>query len=276
MWGRAKQPAVLSHDISALRPAAWRARALRLVLVLLAIASLAAAAYTARGPETRENTLLPKGTTGVVVLDLSLSINDDDYFAVRRVLRRLVAEDARTGLVVFSDVPYELLPPGTPAKEVLPMLRLLVPPNQGPVVNPWTRAFRAGTRVSGALELARGMLERDGVDNGAVLLVSDLETAPDDVQRLAETVDRFKRSTIDLRAVPLGASSESRLIFEGLLREDAFQPTGSGVEPTLGGGLSGRSLPAALLALGGLLFLVLALHELFAARLALPRPETAT
>ena len=78
-----------------------------------------------------------------MVLDLSLSITDDDYVRIRRTLRRLIAEDATIGLAVFSDVPYELLPPGTPASELKPVLRLLVAPRLGPVRNPWTQTFRA-------------------------------------------------------------------------------------------------------------------------------------
>ena len=61
------------------------------------------------------------------------------------------------------------------------MLRLLIAPRLGPVMNPWTQTFSAGTRISSALELAKSMLERDEVDKGSILLVSDLETAPDDV-----------------------------------------------------------------------------------------------
>jgi len=275
MWGRWGPPAVPSHDVAQLRPGIRRAGAFRIALVTVALVLLGAAAQSARGLETRERGLLPEGTTGVVVLDLSLSIANEDYFAVRRALRRLVAEDARIGLVVFSDVPYELFPPGTPARELVPMLRLLVPPSLGPVINPWTTTFRAGTRVSAALELAAAMLERDQVAGGAILLVSDLETAPDDVPQLADTVNRLRRSSIDLRVVPLAASSEARLIFEGLLEEGAFEPTGSTAEPAADPGVSGRKLPAALLALAALLFLALALHERFAGRLALPRPEGA-
>ncbi len=64
-----------------------------------------------------------------------------DYVTIRRTLRRLVAEEASIGLVVFSDVPYELLPPGTPAAELRPLLRLLIAPRLGPVQNPWTQTF---------------------------------------------------------------------------------------------------------------------------------------
>ena len=141
---------------------------------------------------------------------------------MRRALRRLIAEDASIGLVVFSDVAYELLPPGTPASEMRPMLRLLIPPRLGTPVNPWTQTFRAGTRISAALELARGMLERDDVKAGSILLVSDLETAPDDVPAVASTVDALRRSSIELRVFALAPSNDARVIFEGFLDEGAF------------------------------------------------------
>ena len=183
MWSRlrAARSVVDTHDANAFPAAAWRARILRVVLGSAAVALVIASAASARELETREPGLIPSGTTGVVVVDLSLSIADEDYEAVRRAFRRLVAENASIGLVVFSDVAYELLPPGTPASELRPMLRLLVAPRLGPPVNPWTQTFRAGTKISSSLELARRMLERDGVRSGSILLVSDLETAPDDV-----------------------------------------------------------------------------------------------
>ena len=50
------------------------------------------------------------------------------------------------------------------------------------------------------------MLERDEVDDGSILLVSDLETAPDDVPALArDDREPASRADIRLRVVPLGA-----------------------------------------------------------------------
>ena len=264
---------VSSHDVGVLRGPVRRTLGIRLVLVVGALVLLAAAAASASNLETRERGLLPSGTVGVVVVDLSLSIADEDYLVVRRALRRLVAEDASIGLVVFSDVAYELLPPGTPASELRPMLRLLADPEIGPPVNPWSQSFRAGTRISTALELAKEMLERDGVENGSILLVSDLETAPDDVPQLARTVAGLKRSSISLRVVPLAPSSDARLIFAGLLDEDAFAvPLGSDAERLPLASEARSRLPVGLLVLGGFLFVVLAAHERFGGRLALPRP----
>ncbi len=281
MWSRPslirrRRPAAVdSHDVRALRRVAVRTRILRLSLVLAALVLLAAAAASARGLDTRERGLLPPGSTGVVVVDLSLSIANEDYTIVRSALRRLIAEDAPVGLVVFSDVPYELLPPGTPASEMKPMLRLLVPPDLGPIVNPWSQAFRAGTRISAALELAKDLLERDGVTNGSVLLVSDLETAPDDIPQLAQTIDDLRRSSIDLRVFPLAPSSEAVQLFAGLLEDEAFAAPVSSSDPRPVASEARSRVPVALLVLGGLVFLALALHERFGGRLGFPRPEGA-
>lgn len=264
-----------SHDVRAFPLAVWRTRLLRFVFAAGSMGLLAAAAASASNLDTREQALIPSETTGVVVVDLSLSIADEDYNVVRGALGRLIAEDASIGLVVFSDVAYELLPPGTPASALRPMLRLLVPPRLGPPVNPWAQTFRAGTRISSALALARGMLERDRVENGSILLISDLETAPEDVPPLARTVEGLRDSSIELRVFGLAPSSFALQLFAGLLEEDAFAaPISSETEVPVTSEAGGQT-PVALLVLGCLLFLALALHERFAGRLALPRAEVA-
>jgi hypothetical protein len=262
-----------THDVEALRRPSLRTRIVRGVLVLAAVGLLTAAAATASNLETREEGLLPAGSIGVVVIDLSLSISDEDYHVVRGALRQLVEENAPIGLVVFSDVAYELLPPGTPASEMRPMLRLLVPPDLGPPITPWTETFRAGTRVSNALELARAMLERDEVRKGSILLVSDLETAPDDVPPLARVVDGLRRSSIELKVVGLAPSSDARTIFEGLLQDDAFAAPLDAENPLESASEASSDLPTTLLVLGALLFATLALHERFGGRLTVPRPR---
>jgi hypothetical protein len=266
-------PAVDSHDVGVLRPVVNRTTLLRLALAGGAVALVLAAVAAARDPATTERALIPPDRVGVVVLDLSLSITDDDYTAIRRTLRRLVADEATIGLVVFSDIPYELLPPGTPASELRPLLRLLVAPRLGSAQNPWTQTFRAGTRISVALELARSTLERDHVANGSVLLVSDLETAPDDVPALAQTIANLDRAGIDLRVVPLAPSSDAVNLFSGLLEGDALAGfSQQATDPNRpDAGSAGVGLPVALLVLGALVFLALAAHERFAGRLALPR-----
>lgn len=264
-----------THDVGAFRSVVGRTGLIRLALAGGALALVLAAAAAARDPATTERALIPQDRVGVVVLDLSLSITDEDYTVIRRTLRRLVAEEASIGLVVFSDVPYELLPPGTPAAELEPLLRLLVAPRLGPVQNPWTQTFRAGTRISVALELARSMLERDEVVTGSILLVSDLETAPEDVPALSRTIVGLDRDDIELRVVPLAPSSDAVSLFAGSIDEDALAGFGQERQSTeqADAGAAGVKMPVTLLVLGLLAFALLAAHERFSGRLALPRPR---
>ena len=268
-------PVVDSPDAGAFGAAFRRTRLLRLALAGAAVVLLAAAAASAHGLDARERGLLPTGSTGVVVLDLSLSIGDESYRDLRRALRRLIETNAPVGLVVFSDIPYELLPPGSPAAELRSLLRLLVPAGSGAPVNPWTQTFRAGTQISAALELAREMLERDRVASGSILLVSDLQTAPDDVPALARTLQRLRSDAIAVRVVPLAASSDGRLLFEGALGEEVFSAPVR-AEPGRLRPLRSETrgaFPVGLLLLGGLWFAALAAHERFGGRLGLPGPK---
>jgi hypothetical protein len=271
---RRRRQAVSSYDLHALRWARRRTLALRVVLAGGAVALLGAAAASARGLDVRERSFLPPGSTGVVVIDVSLSIAEANYVDVRRTLRQLIRIDAPVGLVFFSDVPYELLPPGTPASELEPLLRVLQPSQSAaaPPINPWWDTFRAGTRISIALGLARDMLERDKVDDGFVVLVSDLETAPEDVQATTRVIQQLQRENVDLRIVPMSASGDSLRLYEGLLGPKAFSalPGSTGDERRFDSTL-GAGVPTGLLFLGALLFAVLALHEGLAGRLALPR-----
>jgi hypothetical protein len=269
MRTRSSGAVVHSHDAGALRVAALRTGFLRVVLVAAAVSLLALATWSARGSDvgTRE---LVQGSTAVVVVDLSLSISANDYKDIRRTVRRLIADGDRVGLVIFSDVAYELLPPRTAASELRPFLRLLVPSKAGPPVNPWSRSFSAGTQISGALELARDMLVRDGVEHGSVLLVSDLVTAPEDVPQLARTIRDLRQRSIPVRVVPLTPLKDGRTIVEGLLGKSAFIPPSrmAGPQPVRTG--TPAELPAGLLVLGALLLAVLAAHEHFVAALSLP------
>ena len=275
MWNR-PLPAVGTHDARSFRGASRRTLALRVLFGGGAALLLAAAVASTRNLDPRDRGLLPAGTTGVVVLDLSLSIVDDQSGVVRRTLQTLVDADAPVGLVVFSDSPYELLPPGTPSKELRPLIRMLTPNAQGKVVNPWSDAFRAGTRISSALELAQDMLVGDRVKDGSILLVSDLETAPDDVPETAKILQAITRSGTPVRLLALGPSSDARALFGGILGPGAFTPIADGpiraAEPP---DARRRPLPNTLFLLGLLFLVALAAHERYAGRLALPRAPRA-
>jgi hypothetical protein len=191
--GPSRRPAIDSHDAGSFGAAGRRTLALRVLFGGGAVVLLAAAVLQARQLDPRDRGLLPTGTSGVVVMDLSLSILDDQSGVVRRTLQALVDADTPVGVVIFSDVPYELMPPGSPARELKPIIRLLTPTGSGKVVSPWSDTFRAGTRISTALQLAQDMLEGDRVKEGSILLVSDLETAPDDVPETARVLRAIKR-----------------------------------------------------------------------------------
>ena len=272
------RPAVETHDAAGFRRSSLRTRIVRLVLAAAAVACVAAAAASARSGDVRVQSVLPTRSTGVIVLDLSLSIQDVDYTRLRGALKHLIAADAPVGLVIFSDAPYELLPPGTPAHELQPILRLLTPPGKGQPVNPWSDAFRGGTRISSALILARDMLVRDHIRNGSILLISDLETAPEDVEDFLNTIRGIRAKGIPLKIVTLSAGSEAVASVKAVAGAGAFAPpsayTGDpGVRhPITGGGVLSRTF----ILLGALCLVLLGLHERFAGRLGLPRMQGRT
>jgi hypothetical protein len=268
-WLAPKVHGIDSHDAMAFPGAALRTRILRLALAATAVALVCIAAWSSRHLEASQRGILRAGTTGVVVVDLSLSIEGEDYAILRRAFRELIAENASIGLVVFSDVAYELLPPGTPASHLRPLLRLLIPPRLGPPVNPWTQSFRGGTQISTALGLAEGMLKRDHVPAGSVLLLSDLETAPDDVPALARTIESLRASGIALNVIALGPTSEARLLFGSAIQDTPFVVAGSSEAETHTVRETTIGLPMTLLGLSTLLFVALAAHERYAGRLML-------
>jgi hypothetical protein len=270
-----RSPAVETYDAAAFRRPSLRTRLVRIVLATAAIASVAAAAASARGGDVRVQSVLPTGSTGIVVLDLSLSIQDVDYRRLRAALRHLIVADAPVGLVIFSDAPYELLPPGTPAHELQPILRLLTPPERGQPVNPWSDAFRGGTRISSALVLAKDMLDRDHVRNGSIVLISDLETAPEDVQALLQTLRGLRARGVPVKIVPLSAGREAVASVRAVAGSDAFAPPSAYTgDPGPRRAVSGGGvLPRGLIALGALCLVLLGAHERFAGCLGLPRVE---
>lgn len=269
---RRRSRVIPTPDAGALRRARIRTAVVRVALVALSVVLVGAAYLSARGLESRPDDLVPGGRSGVVVIDVSLSIVNQDYADVRGVLERLIRSGNPTGLVVFSDVSYELLPPRTPARELEPLLRFFTLDGENLPPNPWTPNFQAGTRISEALELAHDMLRRDGVSPASILLISDLETAPTDYSMLGRTLRELRDSDVTTRVAALSPSSDALTFFGGILGEEAFvdvvEPNAGEVKP-LEVSLRGET-PLVLLFASGLALLALALHEVLAGRLALP------
>lgn len=259
-------------DAPALRRAIERTDALRIALAALLLALVGALALLAGQARVRTLHLLPPGSTAIVALDLSASVSQDTYARIGATLSDLAASNGRYGVVVFSDTAYEALPPGTRAAELKPLVRYFTLPEQTTPgflptfpVNPWSRTFSAGTRISSGLELARQLALDTRRHKPGVILVSDLSDDPNDLRRVALTLLAYRRDGIPLRIVGLNPVPADEQFFRRLLGpdttiSDARLPQESSI-------LSGRGgIPWALGGLALALAAALALNELLLAR----------
>jgi hypothetical protein len=121
--------------------------------------------------------------------------------------------------------------------------------------------------------VAHDALVRANEPRGTILLVSDLDTAPDDVPRVAETMNTFRAEGVPFRIVALSPRADNLSLFQNLAGRNAFAPTIHGVAHGVGeteGALSGDT-PWSLICLAVLLLLALALNEHWCGRLPVPR-----
>jgi len=253
---------------------------LRLTLALVLVALLLAALFVAKRLEPPRTTFLPSDATGVVVLDLSQSVTDLNYRRIANTLTMLGESGTTVGAVAFSDIAYELMPPGSPASELQSLVRFFRPRNGvdsaafnlSYPANPWNELFSAGTSISTGLAAARNMLVRERVRQGSVLLVSDLDTAGSDQGRLAWMLARYRTEGIDLRVVPLFANADDREFFARFIGDDNLitpSQLAADARARREGALVGSS--PRLLALVALLVAgVLAANEWWCRRLELP------
>lgn len=253
--------------------AARRTALLRAALALALAAALVGAVLVARSTDPRHAPLVPSGTTGMLVLDLSASVYED---AFGQTIRKLARSGERTGVIAFSDAAYELLPPGTPARELLPLLRFFRPEPASTSselpVDPW-KDFRAGTRISEGLRVAHETLRREGTTNGSIVLVSDLEILPDEVVRLSEVAAGLRQDGIGLRIVPLFPTPAKYARIRQIVGDSAFLRESSAASPVAAP--EGRSLrhalPWAFLLAAAAFVLLLALNEQLLSRLEVRR-----
>lgn len=259
-----------------------RGRALRLGLAAAVAALAAAALVLALGLREERAAFLPGDAGGVVVLDVSTSIGSDTHRQIHAVLGDAARSGDRFGFVVYSDTAYEALPPGTPSRELEPFRRFFGEGGPrgrfGQGITPWVRAFTSGTKISTGLRLAREILRRDGIRDGSVVLVSDLEDDQNDVGALTETLIRYRREGIPLRVVALSPAPRDKQLFEQLLPRgtvDEAAPAGSDAA-TRAAVARDAAVPAGLVAAVLLLLAALAANELLNGRLAWsPREESA-
>ena len=244
------------------RRAVRRTTGLRISFAVAVAATAALELGLARGGGITEAAYLPSGGTTVVVVDFSYSITGGDtYRSIVNALRKVAAAGRPVGLIGFSDTAYELLPPGTPARELEPVADRFVPTvaKNGAIrfpPSPWA-ALQGGTKISAGLVLARDVLRRDHVKKGAVLLISDLETSSEDQSAVVDAVGALQGDGISLHLVGLEPSAPALHFFEGLVGTGAVVNPRSLAAPVARGSsrlLSGQTpwsflLGAALLAL---------------------------
>ena len=204
-------------------------------LTFLTLAAFAAAAIglaltfllVSRHPRTQAFLALPAHADSVVVLDLSASISSDTFSRIGGTLATFSRSRTHVGLVAFSDQAYQALPPGTPAEDLAPLVRYFtLPPQKQPGFapsfppNPWQNTFTGGTRISAGMELARQIAVATP-RRAMVVLVSDLDDDPDDLQRLASVLLAFRRDRVPVRIVGLDPSPSDVAFFHKLLGPSA-------------------------------------------------------
>jgi hypothetical protein len=274
---RAREEPLPYGELAALRRPLQRTALLRALLAIALAATFLAALAIAFSRDARPNALLPEGTTGMIVLDLSASTGAKAE--VGELFRRLASGHQRTGLVVFSDGAYEVLPPGVPGSDFAPMIRFFTPGPGGETGDPWSSGFAGGTNVLAGIETAVETFERDEVDSGSILLISDLEFVPEQIARLPALLTQLRETRVDVRILPVDARAEQRRFFERVLGPEAFVKIGEAEDVAVGQAQPGRRLvrlaeegtPWLFALLGGLLLALLAANERSCARLRLPR-----
>jgi len=254
---------------------AARTAIVRVALAIVLVGAVVAAVLVARRPHVERQPFVAPEAGGIVVLDMSASITSDTYDRIHRTLQELVARGGRYGLVLFSNVAYEALPPGTPASALEPLVRYFaVPPQTAPgeqpalPVNPWTASFTSGTSIAAGLDLARRIELASRVRHPAVVLVSDLADDPNDIQRLTAVLTQYRAQRIRLRVIGLNAAPNDEAYFARLIGTgDAIIPAGTSESGRPAPGAPRASFPVGLALLAILVAALLAANELNSARL---------
>jgi hypothetical protein len=274
----ARGPTIPIATTATMGPAVRRTLVLRIALGALLVALVVAATETGRSKAAADRGLVPGGVGGMLVLDVSRSIKPEANRTITNVLQQLIDSHTRIGLVAFSDIGYELLPPGSPSGELQPLLRYFaaVAPKPGPdpyPPNPWSTNFSGGTQISSGLAVAHASLTRAGQPKGPILLVSDLDTAPDDVPRVALAFNQFRAEGVPFRIVAVSPRADNLSLFKNLAGPGAFthpvQRTSDGLGQT--GGAEGGHMPWLLIALALCVLAALAANEHWNGRLPVPR-----
>ena len=242
----------------------WALAVALVVLVLLVAAA-------GRHPGVGQPSSLPVRSGDMIVLDLSASISSDTFSRIGETLRKLVATNGRYGLVVFSSVAYEALPPGTRASALRPLIRYFTLPPGGAgalPTNPWTLSFSRGTRISAGLDLAHRILVANHLSRSRVVLISDLADDPQDIQRLNQVaVAEYGRGRTPLRVVALNAAPADEAFFARIADAAIADASAAPAKPSPPPAFPPSRLPIALVLAVLAAVAALAVYGLWAARL---------
>jgi hypothetical protein len=265
-------PQIPLADGAELAPLWRRTRAVRGVLACALVALVVVTALLSSRPTSHPLRFLPRASNGIVVLDLSASISSDTFNRIGETLDELASTNGRYGLVVFSDVAYEALPPGTPSSALLPYARYFKVPTASSSglslafpVNPWTNSFSAGTRISAGLGRALELIRSDHIGHPGVILISDLDDDPGDAVSLESIIEAYRQLGVAVKVVALNPAPNDQQRFEELLGQAA--QISQAHLPGDRVAASSSSFPVALAVLAVVIALALAANELFGARL---------
>lgn len=293
-----KRQAIPLADLRALIDPARRTALIRWLLAAGLVVVCVIAAILAQRPASSEVTLVEAGRSGMVILDLSASIGSPR----RRIIEPfeyLADTGQEFGLVLFSGTAYEAAPPGTSGAELRGIMGALspfrdvcvaaertpCPPRTRRVLpdsaeaerirrdseTPWSETFRGGTTISVGLKLARDALERHGMTERGVLLISDLDDSLLDIPALTRELITYRREQIPIRIVALAPYDDDRFFFERMVGPEAFVDRADLAPGQLGDErerAERAGVPEGLAALALLLLALLAVNEHFCARLA--------
>jgi len=264
-------------DARSLGAATRRTRWTRIGLAAALAAVAVAAFFFARARNLTPTPLLPPGSSGIIVLDLSSSVEHGTLDRMYAGLSQLGATNDRFGVVVFSGHAYEALPPNTPARELAPLARFfrelpksrvhfangappVIPPGGLYPPNPWANGFSGGTEISTGLALARKLVLGSKTTRPAVWLMSDLADDPPDRRNVVRVAKSYIDLGIALHVVALEPRRSDLRFFERLLgpRGTLIQAKPS-AQVRLG---HSYAFPVALVISAVVLALLLALNEL--------------
>lgn len=251
-------------DAWLLRHLTTRTRLVRLTLGAAILAIMIAAVLVAGPPSSQIGPLLPAGSDGIVVLDVSASASAVEYSRIHAYLTEIVRSKGRFGLVLFSDSAYEALPPNTPAKEFGTIARYF----QGPVfpTNPWAIGFSLGTSISQGLNLASSIIIDNGIRRRDVWLISDLDDSGTDRPLLNTALRSYTVSGIDLHVLGVDPARADLAPYRRLFGQQGPSVT---VKPLPVVPTKSRAypFPTSLAIVAGILMVILTLNELMSSPL---------